>query len=170
VQSRWTGARIAFSGSPVWLVHLPLMLKALVWSLLLLATALYAALHGWPLVWPACGAMLGWPLGVLVYRLCETQTTHILINDARLTWQGGLLTRRVVSVELYRVQNVEARSEWWQRFFGFGTLVIESSDVNHPLWVLPGMPEIERLRDALTEHVVAVRNTMGVREFNVGRV
>ena len=170
VSFRWDRGRIAFNGSPVWMVNLPLMVRCLASSLLLSAAAIYAASREWSVIWPVCIVMLACPLLLLMYRVWETELTHIFINDARLTWQGGLLTHRVVSVELYRIQNVEARSDWWERCFGFGTLVIESSDVNHPLWVLPGMPEVERLRDALTEYVVAVRNTMGVREFNVGRV
>jgi membrane protein YdbS with pleckstrin-like domain len=170
VWSRWDRGRIAFNGSPVWMVNLPVAVQSLASCLLLAPVAIYAALHGWSWVWPVCIVMLVYPLLVLAYRVFETAQTHIVIDDARLTWQGGILTRRVASVELYRIQNVEARSDWWERFFGFGTLVIESSDVNHPVWILPGMPGVEGLRDALTEYVVAVRNTMGVREFNVGRV
>ncbi|QQC67845.1 PH domain-containing protein [Paraburkholderia ginsengisoli] len=170
VSSRWDRGRIAFNGSPVWMVNLPLMLRCLASSLLLSAAAIDAASRGWSLIWPVCVVMLAYPLLLLLYRVWETELTHIVIDDARLTWHGGILTRRVASVELYRIENVEARSDWWERIFGFGTLVIESSDVNRPLWVLRGLPEVERLRDALTEYVVAVHNTMGIGKFNVGRV
>ena len=170
VSSLWDRNRIAFSGSPVWMVNLPVAVQSLASCFLLAPAAIYAALHGWSWVWPACLVVLAWLLLLLAYRVWETDQTHIVIDGARLTWQGGIVTRRVVSVELYRIQNVEARSDWWERIFGFGTLVVESSDVNHPLWILPGMPDVERLRDALTEYVVAVRNTIGVREINVGQV
>ncbi len=170
VSSRWDHNRIAFSGSPVWMVNLPGMVRCFASSLLLSIVANYAALHGWLWISPVCLVVLAWLLLLLVYRIWETDQTHIVIDGARLTWQGGIVTRRVVSVELYRIQNVEVRSDWWERIFGFGTLVVESSDVNHPLWILPGMPDVERLRDALTEYVVTMRNTMGVREFNVGQV
>ena len=38
-----------------------------------------------------------------------TAYTRIVIDDERLTWRAGILTRRVTSVELFRIQNVEAR-------------------------------------------------------------
>jgi hypothetical protein len=38
--------------------------------------------------------------------------TCIVIDDERLTWRGGILMRRVISVELYRIQKVEARMRW----------------------------------------------------------
>lgn len=161
---------IAFNGSPVWMINLPLLMQCVLVELLLVVAVVYVSAHAWILPWPVLVALLACPLGLAAYRICETELTHIVIDSARLTWRSGILTRHVASVELFRIQNVEASIGWWQRVLGFGTLIIESSDANHPLWILHGMPDAEALRDALNSYALALRDARGIREFNVGRV
>ena len=103
-------------------------------------------------------------------RAATTAYTEIVIDSVRLTYRTGILTRRVASVEMYRVQNVECVSDWWERLLGFGTLVVESSDVNHPRWILRGMNNVESLREWMNQAAIARRDAKGIREVNMGRV
>ncbi|WP_206956013.1 PH domain-containing protein [Trinickia acidisoli] len=167
------GRRIAFDGSPVWLVNLPLMLRGIAVLLLLVIGAVFVASRPRPVPWVVSAAfvvLMVWVLSKLAYRVTATACTRMVIDDERLTWRDGIFMRRVVSVELYRIQNVEARMTWWQRMAGFGTLIIESSDVAYPTWVLPGIPEAERLREGLIRYAIALRDVKGVREINTGKV
>ncbi|WP_323123154.1 PH domain-containing protein [Burkholderia alba] len=107
---------------------------------------------------------------IAMLAVMQTAATHIVLDQARLTCRSGLVERQVASVELYRVQNVVSRSRWWERVFGFGTLIIESSDATRPVWVLRGTPDVEALRDDLTAYALALRDARGVREINMGRV
>ncbi|MBK3786042.1 PH domain-containing protein [Paraburkholderia aspalathi] len=152
------------------MINLPLIMKCVLLAVLMTIAIVFVGSRGWILPWPVLIVLPAGPFAVMAYRIGETEFTHIVIDGARLTWRGGLLTRRVASVELFRIQNVEAISTWWQRGLGFGTLVIESSDANHPLWILPGMPDAELMRDALNRRALALRDARGIREFNVGRV
>jgi hypothetical protein len=106
----------------------------------------------------------------MTLRGATTAQTTIMIDSQRMTVRYGILTRRVASVELYRLQNVECVSNWWERLLGFGTLIVDSSDVNHPRWVLRGMPDVEVLREWMNRAAIARRDAKGIREVNMGRV
>jgi len=165
--------RIAYDRSPVWLVNLPALLRDIVILLLMVTAAAFAASRPRPLpsvISLAFAAALIWILSTLAYRVVGTACTRIIIDNERLTWRESILEQRVVSVELFRIQNVEARMAWWQRMAGFGTLIIESSDAAYPTWILPGIPDVERMREALIRYAIAMRDVKGVREINTGKV
>jgi membrane protein YdbS with pleckstrin-like domain len=167
------GQPIAMDRSPVWLVNLPFMLGYTVLLAILGAAAMFAAARPRPIA-PAVVCLflllLAWPTVILAYRMSMTAYTRLVIDDERLTWCEGIFTRRVISVELFRIQNAEVRETWWQRMAGFGTLILETSDAAYPLWILPGIPQVEPLREALIRYSNALRAEKGVREFNTGRV
>jgi uncharacterized membrane protein YdbT with pleckstrin-like domain len=161
---------VEFCGSPSWAVNLPFYMKCAL--ALIVGLALVWELAAWPTLIPLF-TMMTVTLGIAVaigFRAATTAQTRIVIDSVRMTMRYGILSRRVASVELYRVQNVECTSSWWERLMGFGTLVVESSDVNHPRWTLRGMPDVEALREWMNLAAIARRDAKGIREINMGRV
>lgn len=162
---------VGFDGSPTWMVLLPRLLVCAVVLLGFMASVLLAARWRMPsFVAVTALIVLAWAVGVLVYRFAELASMRIVIDQERLTWRGGIWVQRVMSLELFRIQNVEAQTVWWQRPLGFGTLIIESSDAAYPTWILPGMPQPDRLREALMRYANTLRAATGVQEVNFGRV
>jgi hypothetical protein len=82
----------------------------------------------------------------------------------------GILSRKVSSVELFRIQNVVSLHPWRQRLFNIGTVVVTTSDPDFPRWYLHGMVDAQRLRNTLNWSAIALRDRKGIREFNIGRV
>jgi uncharacterized membrane protein YdbT with pleckstrin-like domain len=165
--------RMAMDRSPVWMVNLPLMLACIACLAVLVAAAVFMASRPrslTPVVVCLFALLLVCPLAVLACRMTATASMRIVIDDERLTWREGILRRRVISVELYRIQNAEVQMTWWQQLAGFGTLILETSDAAYPLWVLPGIAQAEPLREALIRYAIAMREAKGVREFNTGQV
>jgi uncharacterized membrane protein YdbT with pleckstrin-like domain len=165
--------RIAMDRSPVWMVNLSLMVGCIAFLAVLGAPAMFAAGQPWPLapalVWVFVLLPI-WALAMLAYRMSMTAYTRIVIDEERLTWCEGLFNRRLISVELYRIQNAEASVTWWQQAAGFGALILETSDAAYPLWILPGISQVKPLREALIRYSIGMRTANGVREFNTGRV
>jgi membrane protein YdbS with pleckstrin-like domain len=168
--SQEAGQVIEFQGSPNWAINLPFFLKCGCAAALSMWTAFGTAGLASSLPLVASLAALVAVAGSVALRAATTAYTEIVIDSVRLTYRTGILTRRVASVEMYRVQNVECVSEWWERLFGFGTLVVESSDVNHPRWILRGMNNVESLREWINQAAIARRDAKGIREVNMGRV
>jgi hypothetical protein len=161
---------IEFHGSPSWAINLPFYLKCAVALIVGLGIVWKSA--AWPTLIPFFMLMAG-TVGIAIavgMRAASTTQTQIVIDSVRITMRYRIVSRRVASVEMYRVQNVECVSSWWEWLMGFGTLVVESSDVNHPRWTLRGMPDVETLREWMNLAAIARRDAKGIREVNMGRV
>ncbi|CAE6823132.1 hypothetical protein R70006_06302 [Paraburkholderia domus] len=151
------------------MVNLPHILKCALAAVLCCVATFVAAEHGFHLPWQVLAAVVFAAVVSAGYRILKSALVEIVIDGERLTVRTGVLTRRAASVELYRIQNVESTSAWWQRLLGFGTLIIYSSDMNHPRWCIPGMVELEHRRQTLNRAAIALREAKGIREVNMGR-
>ncbi|OTP68163.1 hypothetical protein PAMC26510_29690 [Caballeronia sordidicola] len=161
---------VEFQGSPSWAVNLPFYLKCAL--ALIVGSVVVWESAAWPTLIPFFLLIAG-TVGIAIaigLRAATTAQTQIVIDSVRMTMRNGILSRRVASVEMYRVQNVECVSSWWERLMGVGTLVVESSDVNQPRWTLRGMPDVEVLREWMNLAAIARRDAKGIREVNIGRV
>ncbi|MEM5389783.1 PH domain-containing protein [Paraburkholderia phymatum] len=159
---------IIFRGTPSLVVNLPAYLKGVVGAIIVFAAYLYAATR-WPVPWYApLIALVLIAVGVVLAYL-RTACTKSL-STARITCRQGIFSRRVESLELFRIQDVTSLHPWWQRPFGIGTVVVLTSDSNNPHWRLLGMRDAEQLRDSLNRAAIALRDTKGIREVNMGRI
>jgi len=161
---------VEFHGSPSWAINLPFSLKCTL--ALIVGLEIVWRFAAWTTLDPLF-TMIAETVGIAIavgMRAASTAQTQIVIDTVRMTMRYGIVSRRVASVELYRVQNVECVSRWWERLLGFGTLIVESSDVNHPRWTFRGIPDVEALREWINLAAIARRDAKGIREVNMGRV
>jgi uncharacterized membrane protein YdbT with pleckstrin-like domain len=160
---------VIFDGTPSQIINLPVFIKGVVAAGIVIGAYVYAIMH-WPVPWfvPAL-ALLLIGVGVVVTYL-RTAFTEIVIDTARITVRQGILSRRVQSLELFRIQDVTSLHPWWQRLFDIGTVIVLSSDSNNPQWRLSGMRDAEQLRSDLNRAAIALRDAKGIREVNMGRV
>jgi uncharacterized membrane protein YdbT with pleckstrin-like domain len=160
---------VIFSGTPSQIVNLPTYIKGGVGAIVVFAVYLYA-LTRWQVPWFApVVALLAIAAGAVVAYL-RTAYTEITIDTARITCRQGIFSRRVQSLELFRIQDVTSLHPWWQRPFGIGTVLVLTSDSNNPQWRLSGMRGAEQLRGELNRAAIALRDAKGIREVNMGRV
>ncbi|MFM0068902.1 PH domain-containing protein [Paraburkholderia aspalathi] len=160
---------VIFSGTPSEAINLPVFIKGVVVAVIVIA-AYVCALTRWPVPWfvPAL-ALFVIGVGVVVTYL-RTAFTEIIIDTPRITVREGILSRRVQSLELFRIQDVTSLHPWWQRLFGIGTVIVLSSDSNNPHWRLAWMCDAEQLRSDLNRAAIALRDAKGIREVNMGRI
>jgi len=157
-----------FDASPVWTVNLPLIVNcAIAEVVLLLLVAGAAAVTN---LWWLLAVVLFVPIGTVLQAVAQTRATRFVIDEARVTVTRGIVMRETISVELARVQNIQALALWWQERMGFGSLRFETSDVYHPVWELHGIPDAIVWRDYLTRYTVALREARGIRDVNIGRL
>jgi membrane protein YdbS with pleckstrin-like domain len=160
---------IIFSGTPSQIVNLPTWFRAVIGVILVFVVTHYAG-RFWAVPWYApLTALIVIAAGVVIAWL-QTACTEILIDTARITCRQGIFSRKVESLELFRIQDVTSLHPWWQRPFGIGTVVALTSDSNNPHWRLPGMHDAERLRESLNIAAIALRDAKGIREVNMGRI
>jgi membrane protein YdbS with pleckstrin-like domain len=159
-----------FGGPPVWMVNLPYFLVQALGGTALVVVGYLAALIGISAAWPVVSVCLGMLGLTVLFRLIETRLQVLVVDSERMTYRRGIFTRVTGSVELYRIQTVECTSMLWERMLGFGTLVVYSSDANHPYWEIPGIRRVDEKRFLLNRAAIALRDARGIREINMGRV
>ncbi|CAJ0781530.1 PH domain-containing protein [Ralstonia chuxiongensis] len=161
---------VLFDGSPALASTLPAFIRCCLASVSTVVLAAWLESAGLAYAWWLWVAVTAACLVRFSFGVLRIACTRVLVDGQRIRVSAGILQREVTSLELFRIQNVWSVVRWWQRPFGVGDLLIETSDPRHPSWRLSGLPGAEQLRDALNEAAVALRISRGVREVNVGQV
>lgn len=160
---------ILFRGAPSQVVNAAAIGKGVLAIVAILAATLYAS-GRWPVPWAAPLIAVLLVIAGMGIACLRTAFTEIIIDTERITLRQGILSKRISSLELFRIQDLTSLHPWWQRAFNVGTLVVMTSDSNNPVWRLPGMVDAEAMRAALNQAAIALRDRKGIREVNMGRV
>ncbi|KVS51653.1 hypothetical protein WK39_27295 [Burkholderia cepacia] len=128
----------------------------------------YAFEHRWNMPWwlPLAGAAIfvaraGWVwLGM--------RTDCAVVDQARITFRRGVLNRASASVEFARIQNVLSYQAWWQRPFGIGTVLIQTTDRSTKSWTIVGVPQPHEMRERVLRAALATRHYHGTSEALIG--
>ncbi|WP_437757410.1 PH domain-containing protein [Sorangium sp. So ce1389] len=118
-------ARVIFEGTPSW--------KAWFWSYVA-AGVLSLVLVG--LVW----------LGILHWR---RKSLHYKITDRTIDYEAGLLTRRVETLQLWRVHDIDLRQTFMERLLDIAEIRVFTRDASDPELVIRGLPASRELFEAL---------------------
>ncbi|WP_437969017.1 PH domain-containing protein [Sorangium sp. So ce260] len=119
------GARVLFEGTPSW--------KAWFWSYVA-ASVLSLVLVG--LVW----------LGILHWK---RRSLRYKITDRTIDYEAGLLTRRVETLQLWRVHDIDLRQTFMERMLDIAEIRVFTRDASDPELVIRGLPASRELFEAL---------------------
>jgi membrane protein YdbS with pleckstrin-like domain len=113
------------------------------------------------------GVYVGLPLllaGVimLLYVWIRTRSLRYRITTRLIEREVGILLKRVDSLDLGRVKDVEFVQSIPQRMLGLGTIEIFSSDRTDPILVLDGIPNARPLYERLRDAVILISQRHGV--------
>jgi len=121
-------ALVIYEGYPSW--------KAWFWQYVL-ACALAVAVVG-----------LGW----LLYLNLRRKSRRYRITDRTIDYEVGVLSRRVETMQLWRVRDLDFRQSILERMLGIATIHVFAHDQTDPEIVLRGLPAsreiFDRLKDA----------------------
>ena len=106
------------------------------------------------------------PIPVAFWRWLTLRCTRYVLTSERLRITTGVFSRRSEELELYRVKDLTVEQPFSQRLFGLGRLILHTSDRSNPTLVLPGMRDVDGLRDAVRSRVEPLRAAKGVREID----
>ena len=92
---------------------------------------------------------------MLVYTIVMIKSQHYKISRKLIEREYGILVKRVDSLDLGRVKDVELAQSLFQRMIGIGTIEVFSSDKTDPVMLIECLPNprpvYEQLRDAMIE-------------------
>lgn len=164
-------AAILFEGAPSWKAYLRAYVLAFVVPAALCALVFViwsqtsAALAPWMIAAGVAGALVVtaiW-LGVLQWL---RKALHYRITERTVDYESGLLSRRVETLQLWRVHDIEFRQTFTERMLGIATIVMLTKDKTDEKLELKGLPAsravFEKLKDA--SELARQQRTIGISE------
>jgi len=106
--------------------------------------------------------------GILIalYYYVELICTKYKFTNQRLVISKGILTKKMDSLELYRIKDLKLSQNIIQRLVGIGTISLISSDKTNPTIRLEGFTDIYNKYDLLRHEIETCRDRRGVREID----
>jgi len=113
------------------------------------------------------GLYLGLPLGLagllmLLYVWLKIRALRYKITTRLIEREMGILVKRVDSLDLSRVKDVELVQSLPQRMLRIGTLEVYSSDRTDPLLILDAIPHPRPVYEKLRDAVIQITQRRGV--------
>lgn len=89
--------------------------------------------------------------------------TRYMLSEDRLFLSEGLLNIRENELLLYRVRDISTSRSLWQRIFGVGTVIVDSSDKTTPQLVLKNIKDPTAVKELLHKYVEEMKIQRRVR-------
>jgi membrane protein YdbS with pleckstrin-like domain len=162
--------RVYFEGSPMLRGELLFTTTWMVVGLLIAAAG--PALAAFEVVesMPWWGYLIGIVLGLLciVIPILITKRTRYRISNYRIDREIGLLSKRIETLELWHVEDIQYYQSLIDRMLRVGTITVISHDDTTPRLELKSLPNPRPLFDSLKNRIIAVKRQRGVIKFDHG--
>lgn len=77
---------------------------------------------------------------LLAYYYLAAVTTKYKVTNTRLLLESGIVSKRINSLELWRINDIQFRQNLIEMIFGEGRLVLATQDVSCPIIEISGIP------------------------------
>jgi len=101
-----------------------------------------------------------------IWDFLVVRNTKYKLTNERLLTEVGVLNKRVDTLELYKVKDMNVDKPLFLRMFYLGTIVLMTSDKTHPVVLIQAVKQSDKLLSVLRGSVEACREAKGVREFD----
>jgi membrane protein YdbS with pleckstrin-like domain len=115
---------------------------------------------GWVLLPVVVGAFL------LVPIWARMKSSRWKLTSRRIETETGLLSKKVDTLELWRVKDAEFRQTLMDRMFGVSCIVVTAHDGALPVMEIRGVPGDRAIYDKLMAAVMDARQQRGVMNLN----
>jgi uncharacterized membrane protein YdbT with pleckstrin-like domain len=124
--------------------------------------------RAWALNWIAGWVLLPILIGVflLLSVWMRVRSTRWKVTSRRIETETGLLSKRIDTLELWRVRDVEFRQSIIDRIVGVSSLLITAHDDASPVLEIRGAPADRAIYDRLMTAVMEARQQRGILALN----
>ncbi len=117
-------------------------------------------------------ALLGvlWFAVIVGIRVLRIKAIHYHLTSQRLRVTHGLLSRRIVEIELFRVRDLTIEQGIIQRLLTLGTVKAISTDEDAKVILLSGIKDAINVKENLRTFVMLARKATGTRDVDAAVV
>jgi membrane protein YdbS with pleckstrin-like domain len=123
--------------------------------------------HYWPRWWIVLACVVA-GLAVWLIPTLAVRALRYRISSFRIDFEKGLLGKKIDTLELWHVDDIQFQQSFFERMLGVGTIRILSDDQTTPELDLRGVPNARPLFDTLKGRVIAIKRTRGVIKMDTG--
>ena len=105
---------------------------------------------------------------VILIPLLILKATRYRITNYRIDYERGILSKRIDTMELWHVDDVNFHQSLLDRIFNVGDITVISDDQTTPKLELRGIPNARPLFDTLKQRIIAVKRQRGVIKMDSG--
>jgi uncharacterized membrane protein YdbT with pleckstrin-like domain len=122
----------------------------------------------WALSWIAGWVLLPLVVGLflLVPVWIRTRSTRWKLTSRRIETETGLLSKRVDTLELWRIRDIEFTQSLMDRIVGVACLSITAHDGSSPVLQVRGLPGDRAVYDRLMSALMVARQQRGIMNLN----
>jgi membrane protein YdbS with pleckstrin-like domain len=161
---------VYYEGSPMVRGEFGTMVLWTVIGLVLIAAPfLWHFLFGkewWP--WYVTGGLIVIGLMLMIIPILIVKQFRYRISNYRIDFERGLLGKKIETMELWHVDDIEFQQSFFDRLMGVGQITVFSNDKTTPRLELKGLPNPRPLFESLKQRVIAVKRQRGVIKMDVG--
>ena len=143
-------------------------LWTLIGAVLIAAPILYHVFKGYGphwIVWLVCIAL---GLLLMLIPVLVVKQFRYRISNYRIDYERGLLGKKIETLELWHVDDIEFQQSFFDRIMGVGRITVFSNDKTTPKLELKGLPNPRPLFESLKQRVIAVKRQRGVIKMDIG--
>jgi membrane protein YdbS with pleckstrin-like domain len=107
---------------------------------------------------------------VVLIPVLTMKRTRYRISNYRIDREIGLLSKRIETMELWHVEDIQFFQSLGDRLLGVGTITVLSHDDTTPRLELKSLPKPRPLFDQLKNRVIAVKRQRGVIKLDAGGI
>ena len=159
---------IFYEGSPKLRGEFGLLFKCALAAILLFAVPILAQLIQKHATWWLYLLFILAAIVALVVPSIFVRKYKYRISNYRIDHEEGLLSKRIDTMELWHVDDVDMEQSLFDRMVGVGTITIRSNDATTPILALRSLPEPRKLLEAIKTRIIAVKRQRGVVKFDSG--
>ena len=120
----------------------------------------------WP--WLVTGGFVVVGVLLVLVPILVVRQFRYRISNYRIDYEKGLLGKRIETLELWHVDDIEFQQSFFDRIMGVGQITVFSNDKTTPRLELKGLPNPRPLFESLKQRIIAVKRQRGVIKMDVG--
>ena len=104
---------------------------------------------------------------VVAIRILRIKSIHYQLTSQRLRITYGILTRRIIEIELFRIRDLSLAQGFVQRLLTLVTVWAISTDENATRIALFGIKDAMKVKENLRKFVMQSRKATGTRDLDM---
>lgn len=106
------------------------------------------------------------PIIIYIFIYYNNKATKYIITNERIRIIKGLLVRRIIDMELYRVKDISLVVPFYLKMFGLGNIDLVTSDPSNPYISLEAITKLDELEETIRFNVERRRAEKNVQEID----